>query len=104
MGEFCRYCGKIVEPEEKVTTLSYWMSIPFTCHKRCKDQGEKEEAYECQLIDADCNNCKYFLRALASKWTCFGWCAKFTAMTIASPKFATNHKCFTHRKQPIELI
>lgn len=57
----CRYCG---QEGADVKTVSYWSSIPDFCHSYCKLPGERQEALECQLIDADCNNCKHYQRGI----------------------------------------
>ena len=36
--------------------------VRFPVHKACKQQAMKDEAYECQVIDADCNDCRHFDR------------------------------------------
>src|SRR2546421_532208 len=47
----------------------------------------KREAYECQVVDADCNDCKHFRRgALVAKEAWSGHCLKFDRETRAYPK------------------
>lgn len=95
----CRYCDKPVE--NGVTTHSYWNAIPFLCHAECKDAGYKQEAYECQVLDADCNDCKHFQRGpMLSKGAWEGVCLKDNTPTKAYPNFASCHPCFEHRRQP----
>ena len=111
----CRYCGKAIENDTD-TTVSYWGVTKFPCHKACKVEGEKTEAYDCQVIDADCNDCFFFQRGQAIfRWlSCMdkgkpskryasmeiteGHCLKFHRRAIASPKFASGFECFVHRK------
>src|SRR3954469_10640068 len=112
----CRYCNLPVEEKDKTITHSYWQGVPFICHKSCKVEGEKEEAYLCQNIDADCNDCKYFKRGtlvkkelsdiidgkpgkrLVNMGYFEGHCLKFDKPAIACPKQCTGLKCFEHRK------
>lgn len=53
-----------------------------------------EEAYECQCIDADCNDCLHFERISMNN----GVCLKYDRPTTASPKMSTGYPCFEHRK------
>lgn len=113
----CRYCGNPVEVP--VTTLAYWNQTPCVCHAECKASGEKEEAYECQVIDADCNDCRHYKRGvLAPKVVSNlrkpngkivevsfqpneivgGRCLKFDRPTTAYPHQFTGRECFHHRK------
>lgn len=112
----CRYCDKEVSEPDATKTLSYWNAQEFVCHRSCKESGERDEAFDCQVIDADCNDCKYFLRAQAGipRWTgrqfmistniVNGWCARFYRITRAWPHSWTGRECFTHRRQSMDLI
>jgi len=119
----CRYCERPVDELDAVKTLPYWnysqselALSEFVCHAGCKISGEKQEAYDCQVIDADCNDCRYFLRAAPGipKWTgrnftlCTnivnGWCARFSRITCAWPHSWTGRECFVHRREPIDII
>lgn len=117
MKETCRYCGLSIADSERVITHSYWQGLPFPCHKACKDQGVKDEAYQCQVEDADCNDCKHFKRVwqanLQREWSLnnrrewvvltfqpevwHGLCLKFNRPTEAYPKKWTGRVCFEHR-------
>lgn len=99
--EPCRYC----DVADKVDTLTtaYWVgggAFWFACHKSCKVVGEKEEAYQCQLIDEDCNDCKHFVRGeRISKKDCKGTCEKLNNKeVVAHVQFCSSHECFEHRK------
>lgn len=118
----CRYCNQPVEPKDAVATYAYWDTGPkaqrqtFWCHARCKDDGIKQEAYDCQLIDADCNDCKHFQRGqleqrmlsclvdgkpsmrLVNMGFIHGHCLKFNRPTIAQPNKWTGMECFEHRR------
>lgn len=89
----CRYCKQEIL-NEPVITKGYTYSIWFISHKECKSEGEKEEAYQVQKIDADCNDCKYFNRLQGNQ----GTCRKFNKEVTANPNFSSGHDCFIHRK------
>lgn len=115
----CRYCDGEIPEQELVTTHSYWGGSPFPCHKQCKDAGIKQEAFDCQLIDADCNDCKYFKRGEVVKrlLSCMengkssmklvnmgfinGHCLKFDRLTQAQPNKWSGLECFEHRRTPV---
>jgi hypothetical protein len=67
-------------------------------HKECKAEQRAYEAYECQKIDADCNDCGYFKREKTGKTHAIGQCLKFNKPTKAYAQFASGHECFVHRK------
>lgn len=115
----CRYCSQPLAESEAVKTHSYWGGLPFVCHAACKQAGEREEAFECQCIDADCNDCKHYQRGklapLVRSWLhkpdgrrvevthqpnvfIGGRCLKFDKPTEASPNKWTGHECFEHRR------
>lgn len=113
----CRYCNQPIE-SEGLETFSYWNAVPFRCHPECKQAGEKQEALDCQVIDADCNDCKHFKRGALSPlrishtktpagrmvevryraeiWS--GECLRFNGPTEAYPKMSTGRECFEHRR------
>ena len=112
----CRYCDQPVE-SNAIVTHSYWLGAKHWCHATCKVEGEKAEAMECQIIDADCNDCRHFKRGsiLPHKphiqaaidrgecpnfstevWT--GHCLKFDRPTFAHPKKWMGLSCFEHRR------
>lgn len=117
-GEYiCRHCEKPVKPEEEVIGHGYWTALKFVYHKSCRDAGQKEEAYSCQTIDADCSDCKHFQRGDQIKHRVIdrvengvpimkdvsfgifnGHCLKFNKPTTAKSKTATLMPCFEHRK------
>lgn len=58
----CRYCKEpILEGQPTTSVTPYWHG-PFRdiSHKDCFQKGYAEEAFDCQVIDADCNDCKFF--------------------------------------------
>lgn len=64
-----------------------------------------DDVREMQIIDADCNDCRYFKRGAMVKvpgLTMFdGHCLKFDKETSAYPMQYTGHECFVHRKQAV---
>lgn len=99
MDETCRYCGKPASAADAAVTHSYWSAVAFTCHKACKVDGDKQEAFECQCLDADCNDCRHFQRGQRlGKWASEGLCLKFNRPTKAYPNFCSGWPCFEHRR------
>ncbi len=112
----CRFCEKEVRNEESVAVHSYWGGNEFICHQSCKNEGIKQEAFDCQVIDADCNDCKFFKRGVLIKrlLSCMendkpskklvnmeifdGHCLKFNKPTLAYPNKWTGRECFEHRR------
>lgn len=97
----CRYCDQELSDTDKVTTYSYWQAVKFDCHKGCKVQGEKDEAFECQCLDASCNDCKHFKREKEVGGIPKGWlgdCLKFGEKVVAIPKHCMAMPCFEHRR------
>jgi hypothetical protein len=107
----CRYCEQAVAPDEAVPTVSYWKAVPFVAHPACRVAGYKREAYECQCLDADCNDCTFFTRSrMVGKEIWIGRCAnaarqpqghaKLDGESVhAFPNFSSGHPCFVHRRQ-----
>lgn len=94
----CRYCGK---PGATIKTLAYWNQTPDICHPECKAAGERQEAIDCQVIDADCNDCIHFQRGQiigGIPKAITGHCGKFNKPTMAYPHFWTGRECFEHRR------
>lgn len=87
---------------------AYWTPhTKYPVHKACKGAAMKTEAYECQLIDADCNDCRHFQRDtsfVSQKGhrppSLPGHCLKFDRPTKAQPNTCTMHPCFEHRRAP----
>lgn len=128
----CRICCELCESAERSDFLTaYWRASGFPiCKTHTKEERRKfqiEEAYECQLIDADCNDCKHFKRGarmlsrgdlvylkdhvdknfraegdysrIVVQYDCFhGHCLKFDKYTPSFVNFATGHPCFEHRR------
>ena len=98
----CRFCFNILTDETFDSGFTYWKAMLFGCHRECKEFGMREEIIDCQVIDADCNDCKYFQRGkmlqkgIASIWE--GVCGKFNKPMKAYPNYCSGHKCFEHRR------
>lgn len=109
----CRYCNKPLHTEKEhqlfdlgeavtVPTFSYWSAVKFHCHKECKKAGESLEAYECQSIDANCNDCLHLERLTNyNNVKGSGWCKKLNKPCQAWVNFATGNPCFEHRKHAV---
>lgn len=103
MDTECRYCDQPLGAEA-VKTHSYWGAFPFSSHPACKVEGYKKEAYECQVIDADCNDCLHFKRGqMVQKGIWQGECLKYQKPMNAYPNYASGHACFQHRKSLNEI-
>lgn len=117
----CRYCDTpIATDSEAAVTHSYWQGLPFSCHAACKEEGVKREAFDCQTVDSDCNDCIHYQRGkLASRivsrirridgtitevshqpnFFVDGHCLKFNRTVIAQPKKWSGLECFEHRRK-----
>jgi hypothetical protein len=95
----CRYCGREVPELDCVITHTYWQAMMDIAHAGCDAAGQEEEAFECQCIDADCNDCRHFRRDIHLQNEGFnGRCLKFNEPTRACVNFASGHPCFEHRR------
>ena len=104
----CVACG---EPNVDDVHYTYWNACWKPIHKKCKQEYAKEEAYECQSIDANCNDCKFFKpkekhKGIGSSWRT-GECLKDNSylnlfpdkyIAYAQPNFAQCNNCFRHRR------
>lgn len=101
VSKICRGCGKNISAGDFSIWNTYWLGMWAASHTKCRTRM-KDESYECQKIDADCNDCGYFERGkmiqggVSSIWS--GLCKKFEKPTRAYPNFSTGHDCFVHRK------
>ena len=101
----CRYCKQTIEPNDLELAVSYWTltgqgPLWEPCHKGCKAEGYKREAYECQCVDGDCNDCRHFLRdqGQTGRIAFMGTCQRFHLPTVGRPNHASDMPCFTHRR------
>lgn len=97
------------------------LELPFTipCCREHRNEIIKNDALFWQNIDANCNDCKYFVRGkmkgifsdinketigglyttkAGTKVVFDGRCTKFNVGTFADPKTCTDYKCFENRK------
>ena len=115
--DVCKYCKQKIEESDFTISSSYWNNFWEGCHKNCKEEGDKQEEIECQEIDANCNECKYFERKgfdenledkqgkgyidrgkLFNTIGCyFGLCKKFNKKVTATRNICQGNKCFIHR-------
>lgn len=102
----CRYCEKEIGPQEADVTYPYWnfghKPPSYPCHKACKVAGQREEAYQCQCIDADCNDCIDFIRDAdkTARVVFKGTCRRYGKPTVGTPNHCSNMPCFRHRRDP----
>ena len=103
----CQWCKKSGVND---IYYSYWKATWTPTHKECKPLLSKETAYECQKIDANCNDCKFFIakktyRGGGTSWRT-GECEKGDANlklfpdkypALAQPNFCQGNDCFIHR-------
>ena len=106
----CYYCKEITTKDNRIVAFGYWNGFRMWSHKECEKEGYKKVAYECQSIDSDCNDCKYFKRTIMmGKGVWKGQCinekrnpqehAKLKEdKVLAYPNFCSGHICFVHRK------
>jgi hypothetical protein len=101
----CRFCGGELNSDNITKVTTYWNQLVCPCHKDCKVKGMAEEAYDCQLIDADCNWCKHFQRTPGSNMPGGfgnGHCGlDGTEVPCSSNSYAGN-ECFIHRKSDVK--
>lgn len=98
-SSICRYCKQHINPEDYAITYGYWHPFWFSSHISCKSEGYKQEAFECQTLDADCNDCVCFVREKSeAKNNCPGNCGKYNKLVFANSNFCSNLLCFEHRK------
>jgi hypothetical protein len=92
ISDVCQLCGGRISEEDFAVGFGYWKPIFLPYHQKCVSDGYKERALLCQQIDADCNDCKHFLRK-------DGLCLKLNKPTGALSNFCSGYTCFQHRKE-----
>jgi hypothetical protein len=97
-SKHCRFCSEPLTEETFDVATSYWWAFQHPCHKGCREKGQAKEAYECQKLDRDCNDCGYFQRTENGRWVCHGICLKTGQPAKAYPNNASLNPCFVHRK------
>lgn len=109
----CRYCKKDVVESDFDIYVGYWEPhLWFICHKDCLSKQKKLESYECQLIDKNCNDCRYMIRDKEKQdywndWTRlnlgkksdinYGKCQKYNKDISFIPVNSMDNECFEHR-------
>lgn len=59
----CGWCNEEIPESEFDYFAGYWKpNVWRPVHKNCKQAYKEYEAIECQTIDANCNDCKHFVR------------------------------------------
>lgn len=111
----CRYCQKRIW-FKAVKARSYWeKGTRQLSHARCLVTGFERECIECQKLDADCNDCRYFKAERNRKHIRYGICMRPKRPegfrdsihagwphVIARPGSATLMPCFHHRKDELK--
>lgn len=131
----CRNCNKEILPDDFCTAASYWNngffgSTVYACHKWCVEEQKLYEAYECQNIDRNCNDCAFFNRGEKKEMVTYkhheviksvdvkntplyaigniakfhGFCDKHKIGVFAHPQFATGYECFIHRRDVKQAV
>jgi len=95
----CRHCGLEVKEDNFDVAIGYWYPSWFPCHQECVKPQKEYEAFECQKLDADCNDCKHFSRIRPlTVGVSLGTCNKFNRETKAYVNSPRGLECFEHRK------
>lgn len=113
ISDNCRHCKEKVTEDEFDIHVGYWTPIWYPVHKNCAKACRAEEAYECQKIDAGCNDCKFFQRNTVQSETKAdtavnqffprintipGYCTRNNFQVEATPVSYQGMPCFEHRK------
>lgn len=112
----CCHCGKKLK--EVFIITSYWTPMwKPCCSEKCANEGYKKEEFECQKIDANCNECKFFKRECFDEntkpqthnlfqpigcyvGTCLNKKSKYFNKKIgANRNLYQGMECFVHRNQ-----
>jgi len=101
LTKICGHCNSEIENYHFAYISSYWVPNSWKpCHKNCTKEYLSSETYECQNLDADCNDCIHFKREKEiGKGIYKGDCLKYNKPTKAYPNTSTGNKCFEHRKK-----
>lgn len=102
ISDRCRGCGEKLTTETFAIWTTYWNAMRVPCHADCREAGMKQEAYDCQCLDAACNDCLHFAREKMFEAPGLkGWkgrCNKFNTEVTTVPNWAELRECFEHRK------
>lgn len=94
LSAVCRKCDLPIKSEDFAIWTTYWGSRWAACHKQCREEGMRSEAYECQCLDAACNDCKNFSRVEQGTGTCL----KFNKTVSTTSNWFEGRDCFEHRR------
>ena len=95
ISDKCYVCHKKIDRKNFDVKVSYWRALWVPTHKDC---SMKQDIVSCHKIDADCNDCKHFLREkMETRGIFSGKCKKFNKEVKAYPNFCSNRSCFEHR-------
>jgi hypothetical protein len=87
----CRFCNELALKEDAVISVGYWYPNAYhISHKDCIKEGERKMQYECQKIDADCNDCANYVRVDK-------FCVRYSKKVKAVAGFPSLYDCFSHR-------
>lgn len=93
-SNICCHTKQLLTQDTIEVKVGYW--TPFLwkpVHKDYRQLAQKQEAYNCQIIDASCSDCYYLQRDTS-------WCKKMDKKVSVEPNLChpQNQECFTHRK------
>ena len=94
-SNICRHSKEVITDINDLDVfIGYWTpQCWFPVKKEYKKIGMQLEAYECQLIDCNCNDCAFFDRSTSK-------CNKFDKTVSPKPNTCQpdTQECFLHRK------
>lgn len=98
-SKYCHASGKLLTKETITVYSSYWKAVWFPCHKDHLQELTQENNYLCQVLDASCNDCKYFERGeRIDNRSSNGMCKKLDTPVVAIVNWPMHMDCFEHRK------
>jgi len=107
ISNLCRGCNQPVTAANIAIWHTYWKAMWAACHVQCRTEGMKSEAYECQILDKSCSDCRHFVRGKEltevkgfGTGTFIGHCAHHNRTTFARAchSYPQNAECFSHRR------
>ena len=101
----CRHCKEVVNESDAKVQAAYWTPHHYVLwHNECHLKHHKQEVFEQQKIDKDCNECINFSATSSTdkNGNRFGICKKFNKDTTAYPggqicMSPIHDDCFEHR-------
>lgn len=95
----CCASGEVLSRENLGIKVGYWTPMLWKpCRKDLVREYQRREAYDCQLIDTNCNDCKHLVRGGGGSGVFVGRCAlKDVAITfMPNACMSENSECFEH--------